>query len=125
MTRPGASLDAYRCALRLDLFAAHVAACRGGELPTPPETRIAAGSLIVHARRNVVVPGRFPWPAWTEDRTPSGTRIPAGGPICTVLAEDADRHAVERRLRARAESVLSAFADRASPSLQALCLEPA
>ena len=123
--RPGASLDAYRRALTLDLFAAHVAACRGGELPAPPETRIAAGSLIVHARRKVVVPERFSWPDWTADRSPPGTRIRAGGPVCTVLAEDADRHSVEQRLRARTEWVLSACADQESASLQALCLEPA
>lgn len=123
--RPGASLDAYRCALQLDLFAAHVAGCRGEALPAMPEARAVGGSLIVHARRSIVVPDRPEWPAWAADRSPPGTRIPAGGPVCTVLAEDDDGRSVERRLRARAETILAAFGDHAGTRRAAPCLETA
>ena len=33
---------------------------------------------------------RFAWPDWAADRSPDGTRIAAGGPICTVLAKADD-----------------------------------
>lgn len=118
--RPGASLDAYGRALSLDLFAAHVAGCRGDSLPDVPEAQMVGGSLIVHARRTVVIPERFGWPEWTADRSPSGTCIPAGGPVCTVLGEGSDHRAVERTVRARAEWILAACAGRKLP-----CLEPA
>ncbi|MGE3741967.1 MAG: ATP-grasp domain-containing protein [Geminicoccaceae bacterium] len=123
--RPGASLDAYRCALSLDLFSAHVAGCRGEDLPEIPETRTVGGSLIVHAHRTVLIPRRFTWPEWTADRSPPGTRIPAGGPVCTVLAEGGEHRLVERDLRARAEWILAACVETGGVSRKAPCLEPA
>ena len=118
--RPGASLDAHRRTLPIDLFAIHVAACRAGTLPAPPSARGAWGSLIVHAARVSVVPNGFAWPDWAADRSPAGTRIGTGGPICTVLADGADGADVERRLRARAERIQAAL--RVSQPM-ALCLE--
>jgi predicted ATP-grasp superfamily ATP-dependent carboligase len=123
--RPGASLDAYRRTLPLDLFGAHVAGCRGESLPSAPGTQVVAGSLIVHARRSIVVPDRLAWPDWTADRSPPGTFIPAGGPVCTVLAEGSDHRWVERSLRARAEWILADSANGAAAGREAPCLEPA
>ncbi|MFO1048562.1 MAG: ATP-grasp domain-containing protein [Geminicoccaceae bacterium] len=119
--RPGASLDAHRRALPIDLFATHVAACGGGMLPTPPAAGSAWGSLIVHAAYASVVPLGFTWPDWAADRSPPGTRIGTGGPICTVLAQGADGTDVERRLRARAERIQAAL--RVTRPM-ALCQEP-
>jgi predicted ATP-grasp superfamily ATP-dependent carboligase len=123
--RPGASFDAYRRTLPLDLFAAHVAGCRGEALPPIPEARAVGGSLIVHAQRSILVPDRPEWPEWAADRSPPGTPIAAGAPVCTVLAEDADGHSVERRLRARAETILAAFGGHAGTRRTAHCLEAA
>jgi predicted ATP-grasp superfamily ATP-dependent carboligase len=104
--RPGASLDAYAQALGLDLFGLHRAAC-AGRLPSAPSAGDrAAGSLIVYARRTVTVAADFVWPAWCADLSPSGTRIAAGGPIATVLAEGRDPLAVRALLAARACDLL-------------------
>jgi predicted ATP-grasp superfamily ATP-dependent carboligase len=108
--RPGGSLDAYGAALGIDLFALHVAACRDGVLPAEPVPVGAAGSLIVFADRRLTVPDGYAWPAWSADRSPSGTAIPAGAPICTVLARNGDSAAVEGALRERAAWVHATLA---------------
>ena len=46
-------------------------------------------SLIVYAARTIRVLDGFAWPGWAADRTPPGSAVPAGGPICTVLAQGA------------------------------------
>ncbi|MFZ1429004.1 MAG: hypothetical protein WAS21_19790, partial [Geminicoccaceae bacterium] len=46
-------------------------------------------------------------PAWCADLSPPGTRIAAGGPIATVLAEGRDPLAVRALLAARACDLLS------------------
>ena len=105
--RPGASLDAQRRSLGCDLFAIHVAACRGEQFLDVTGTRDTFASLIVHVDRSLVVPEGLTWPDWAADRSPSGTRIPRGGPVCTVLSEGEDARTVERSLQARAERVLA------------------
>jgi predicted ATP-grasp superfamily ATP-dependent carboligase len=122
--RPGASLDAYRRGLSADLFAAHVAGCRGEAVPAVT-ARATGGSLIVHARRSMLVPDQPEWPDWAADRSPPGTRIASGGPICTVLAEGADGSSVERCLRTRAETILAVYGQHAGVRRAALCLEAA
>lgn len=104
--RPGASLDAYAEALGLDLFGLHRAACAGHLPPAPAPGDRAAGSLIVYARRAVTVAAGFDWPDWCADLSPPGTRIAAGGPIATVLAEGHDPLAVRALLAARACDLL-------------------
>lgn len=105
--RPGASLDAQRRSLAYDLFAIHVAACRGEQVSSVTATPNACASLIVHADRSIIVPEDLTWPDWAADRSPPGTRIPRGGPVCTVLAEGEDARTVERSLQARAGRVLA------------------
>jgi uncharacterized protein len=110
--RPGASLDAYEQAYAVNLFDLHRRAC-GGNLPEAPlEPRRAAGSRIVHAHGTMRVPTGFIWPDWAADRTPALTRVRAGGPICTVLAQAGDAGAVWELLAARAEALHAAL-DRA------------
>jgi predicted ATP-grasp superfamily ATP-dependent carboligase len=107
--RPGGSLDAYGAALGRSLFALHVAACRDRTLPEPQATIIGSGSLIAFADRTIVVPASFAWADWTADRTPPGTLVRRGGPICTVLAQGTDRDQLERLLRARAAAVATSI----------------
>ena len=107
--RPGGSMDAYGAALGINLFALHVGACRGGALPEPEPPRQCAGSLIVFADRTAQVPDRFTWPDWAADRSPPGSVIAPGGPICTVLARGAAAEDLLRLLRARAASIRGAL----------------
>jgi predicted ATP-grasp superfamily ATP-dependent carboligase len=107
--RPGGSLDAYGTALGRDLFALHVAACRTGELPARLDPVTGAGSLIVFAERMVTVPELFAWPDWSADRSPPGSVIPPGGPVCTVLAHGIRGEALVHLLRERAELIRNAL----------------
>jgi predicted ATP-grasp superfamily ATP-dependent carboligase len=113
--RPGGSFDAYGAALGANLFAMHVAACRDGELPQRLEASRAAGSLIVHADRATVVPEAFAWPDWTADRSPAGTRICRGGPICTVTAGGERPEPLLALLTGRAERIRTTLRDAAEP----------
>lgn len=101
--RPGGSLDACAAALGVELFALHVAACRDQVLPETTPPGVAAGSLILWAERALAIPRAFAWPEWTADRSPPGTPIPAGAPICTILARHETAEGVEPLLRARAD----------------------
>lgn len=103
--RPGASLEAYELAHGACLFAAHRAACLGEKLrPLPPAGRVA-GTAIAYAARATPIPPGFAWPAWAGDRTPGGSLVPAGAPICTVRASGPGRAAVRRLLEERVRLV--------------------
>jgi predicted ATP-grasp superfamily ATP-dependent carboligase len=104
--RPGASLDAYERAHGVNLFRFHRAACiaEPATMALPPAVQ-AAGSAIVHARRGLRIPEAMTWPAWAADRSPPGTRVRAGGPVCTVLATAADAAAVRTLLDRRAAAI--------------------
>ena len=78
--RPGGSLDAYGAALGVDLFALHVAACRGGALPEPMVADALRGIADRLRRSDDTRAGWFAWPDWAADRSPPGSVIPAGGP---------------------------------------------
>ena len=107
--RPGGSLDAHGAALGINLFALHVSASRGGPLAEPIAAARCAGSLIAFADRATFVPAGFPWPEWAADRSPQGSAISAGGPICTVLAQGAEAEPLLPLLRARAEQIRAAL----------------
>jgi predicted ATP-grasp superfamily ATP-dependent carboligase len=85
--RPGATLDVFE-SNEDPLFARHVAACQGRLTPASPTTAFKAAE-IVYAPHDVVVPKRENWPHWMVDRSPPGTRIAAGDPLCTALASGA------------------------------------
>lgn len=111
--RAGASLDAHAGAARdgaAGLFRLHRDACVGaaGRPPgAPPAPAGAAGAAIVRAPAALRIPERFAWPEWTADRTPPGTRVAAGAPLCTVLARAAGTAAVRRALAARERRLLA------------------
>jgi predicted ATP-grasp superfamily ATP-dependent carboligase len=84
--RPGATLDVFE-SNEVPLFAHHVAACEGRLTPVPNLGFKAAE--IVYAPHDVVVRALRIWPDWAVDRSPAGTRIAAGDPLCTALGSGA------------------------------------
>jgi predicted ATP-grasp superfamily ATP-dependent carboligase len=107
--RPGASLEAYERAHGANLFRIHHQACAGRLAAALPPVRAVAGAAIVHADRQGRIPADFPWPGFAADRTPGGTTLRAGAPVCTVLAEAGDAAAVRALLAARGRAVLTAI----------------
>lgn len=104
--RPGASFDAYERAFGLNLFRLHRDAV-AGRLPEPASPVGAAGTAIVRAPAALHVPTAFAWPAWTADRTPGGTLVPAGAPLCTVIAGVGDVAEVRPALAAHERRILA------------------
>jgi uncharacterized protein len=85
--RPGATLDVFESNEVL-LFARHIAACEGRLTPVYPSLPIKAAEII-YAPCDIVAPEGRNWPDWAVDRSPAGTCIAAGDPVCTVLASGA------------------------------------
>jgi predicted ATP-grasp superfamily ATP-dependent carboligase len=81
--RPGATLDVFE-SNEVPLFARHTAACEGRLTPMSPSLAFKA-AVIVYAPHDVLVRRRGNWPDWAADRSPAGTRIAAGDPLCTAL----------------------------------------
>jgi predicted ATP-grasp superfamily ATP-dependent carboligase len=102
--RPGATLDIFAGQA---LFRLHVDACRGVLPDVAPEWAAAAAAATVYARRDIRLPADFVWPAWAADRQPPGEPVPAGAPLCTVLADAADAAGAEQLVRDRAVEVLA------------------
>lgn len=109
--RPGGSLEAAETALGTNLVALHLAACRGKLAQLAPEPSVFAGTAIVRADRDLVVPEGFPWPEWAGDRTPSGERVRAGRPLATVRATGDGPEDVRRLLEARERRLLTQMVD--------------
>jgi predicted ATP-grasp superfamily ATP-dependent carboligase len=82
--RPGAALDVFG---GLDLFHAHIAACRGALAQTPAANGKCSASAIVYANKDVANVPALAWPPWAKDRQTAGTAVRAGDPLCTVMAE--------------------------------------
>jgi len=106
--RPTGSWDAWELVWGRSLFALHVAAC-AGRLPRPLRTRRAASSRILFADRPLAIPEGFRWPTFCRDIPPAGTCIPAGGPVCTVLATACGPQAGARLVEARARMVYTSL----------------
>ena len=85
--RPGATVDVFE-SNEAPLFARHVAACEGRPTPASPSLAFKAAE-IVYAPCDIVVRRGRNWPDWAVDRSPLGTRIVGGEPLCTVLASGA------------------------------------
>jgi predicted ATP-grasp superfamily ATP-dependent carboligase len=125
-----ASMELVEWACEISLVELHVAACRAGRLPAgpPQRRRRAVGKAIVFAERPTMIAGDLgelwpehaanrnsavPWPA-VADIPPPGTRIEAGWPIATVLADGADEARVAERLRAQAAALRELVANQSS-----------
>jgi uncharacterized protein len=85
--RPGATLDVFESA-EDPLLARHLAACEGRLTAPPPRTAFKAAETV-YAPDDLVVLKRGNWPDWAVDRSPPGTRIGAGEPLCTALGSGA------------------------------------
>ena len=85
--RPGATLDVFE-SNEVQLFARHIAACEG-HLTHASASFAFKAAEIVYAPHDIVVGGGRDWPDWAVDRSPAGTRIAAGDPLCTTLGSGA------------------------------------
>ncbi|WP_237683999.1 ATP-grasp domain-containing protein [Pseudaminobacter soli (ex Zhang et al. 2022)] len=98
--RPGATLDIFDSA-EAPLMEAHLRACRGEEFILPRFADSMA-SMIAYAARPVESFPAIVWPEWTADRQPSGTRLMAGDPVCTIFARGPSAASARRRAGALA-----------------------
>ena len=88
--RPGATLDLLD-RRPVPLLEAHIGACLGAmpELGTPPVG--AAAAQICYADRELAPVPDHAWPDCVRDRPRPGSVVRRDAPLCTVLAEGADR----------------------------------
>ena len=107
--RPGATFDLFEPE-GSSLFALHVDAC-GGRLPAqaPRFDRSAAGAIL-YARRDIATMPALDWPEWVADRPVAGSRVHAGGPLCSVFAH-ATTAAQARALVEERSAMLHAMLD--------------
>jgi predicted ATP-grasp superfamily ATP-dependent carboligase len=111
--RPGATLDIFDSTedggtQSPSLFGLHVAACRGTLPASPPALTGAHASALVYADRDIARVPDFDWPDWTADRPNAGTQIPAGYPVCTVLATAPTPAQAKSRVRGRVDAIVAA-----------------
>jgi uncharacterized protein len=98
--RPGATLDVLdrRATALLD---AHVAACLGTMPELGPQPAGAAAAQICYADRELAPVPDIAWPEHVRDRPRPGSVVRRDAPLCTVLAEGADRRAALALLESR------------------------
>jgi predicted ATP-grasp superfamily ATP-dependent carboligase len=106
--RPGATLDIFR-PINGSMLAVHVEACRGRRPATAPRYEGAAAQMIVYAQQEVSDVAAYNWPDWTADRQRPDSRVEAGAPLCTVLAEADTAEAARRLVEERRDAILAAF----------------
>lgn len=90
-----------------NLFSLHLQACAGDLDHWPELSNQAKAHHVAYAPAALSLPVDFEWPQWVADLPDSGSVIPAGHPVCTVLAQadtaEAAREAAlarEKELRA-------------------------
>ncbi|MGH1591262.1 hypothetical protein ACRBEV_26480 [Methylobacterium phyllosphaerae] len=98
--RPGATLDILD-RRATPLFAAHIAACLGPIPETGPQPADAAAAQICYADRELAPVPDLAWPDYVRDRPCPGSVVRRDAPLCTVLAEGADRAEVLALLETR------------------------
>jgi len=110
-----ASMELVERAYGLSVFGAHATACRDGALPDFDVARArrglrAVGKAIVYARADVTVADTREWlkDSDVRDVPVPGARIPAGRPVCTIMAEGPDAEACHVTLVQRAARVYRA-----------------
>ena len=102
--RLSASLGLYQ-AKRGNLFAAHVAACLGQLKEWPIVDKTSRAMQIVYAKQIAKVPTEMDWPEWVCDIPQPGSAIPAGAPICSVIAEARTPKLAKQKVLERAASL--------------------
>ena len=107
--RPGATLDILD-RRAVPLLQAHIAACLGAmpELGAPPVG--AAAAQICYADRELAPVPDHDWPDCVRDRPRPGSVVRRDAPLCTVLAEGADRAEALDLLESRTARLRAALA---------------
>jgi predicted ATP-grasp superfamily ATP-dependent carboligase len=115
--RWSASMELVERAHGTSVFGAHAGACATGALPSVESIRDrsatgAIGKSIVFARHGVTVGDTRPWLAdpTVRDVPHPGEQIPAGRPVCTVLARGDDASSCYASLVRRAADIYEELA---------------
>jgi uncharacterized protein len=119
--RWSASMELVERAFGLSVFATHAAACTAGDLPSLDLASQGGaggvlGKAIVFARHDVACADTHAWltDATVRDVPHPGEHIPAGRPVCTVLATGSNADACYANLVARADRVYETLESWAS-----------
>lgn len=99
--RPGATPDIFDSA-EAPLISAHIAACRSEPFELPNYTDSAA-SMIAYAGEPIASFPEMDWPDWAADRQAAGSKLAAGDPVCTVLANGPTAREARRAAQERLE----------------------
>lgn len=102
--RLSATLDLYR-AKKGDLLAAHIIACLGNFKDWPQIENSASAHHIVYANMLANVPAEMDWPDWVCDIPQPNSAIPAGAPLCTVVASARTAKLAKQKVLQRAASL--------------------
>jgi uncharacterized protein len=108
--RPGATLDVFDA----PLWEWHLQSVRGA-LPPPSKSsrgRPARAAAVLYAETAITISAAMRWASFIADVPAEGSVIPAGAPICTMLATGPDAAAAEALVRTRS----AALRRRLSPS---------
>ena len=103
--RPPASFELFERLLEGNAFEWHVEACEGrlSDLPTLPPSRTWAKGIL-YARRDISVGETRGWATQGAADIPHpGESIPAGAPICTLLAQGSDAAAAWQKILDKAQ----------------------
>jgi predicted ATP-grasp superfamily ATP-dependent carboligase len=95
--RPGATLDIFDA----PLWDWHLRAVHGALPLAGARQGVARAAAILYAETATTVPAALRWARWVADVPAPGSFIPAGAPICTVLAKGPDAAAAEALVRTR------------------------
>lgn len=98
--RPGATLDILD-RRGIPLLAAHLAACLSAMPDLGAQPADAAAAEICYAERELAPVPDLDWPDHVRDRPRPGSAVRRDAPLCTVLAEGADRAEVLDLLKTR------------------------
>ena len=102
--RLSATMGLYTCK-KGNLLTAHVQACEGNLLRWPVVEKQAHAMQIVYANNIAYVPVDMDWPDWVSDIPQPNSEIPAGAPICTVVADARTAKLAKQKVLQRAASL--------------------
>jgi uncharacterized protein len=102
--RLSASVGLYQ-AQRGNLFASHVAACLGQLDNWPVAGKQSRALQLIYATKTAKMPAKMDWPEWVCDIPQPNSEIPAGAPICSVIAEARTARLAKHRVLERVASL--------------------
>ncbi|MFC7053154.1 ATP-grasp domain-containing protein [Hansschlegelia quercus] len=103
--RPGATLDVFDRSPAPSLLGLHLDACAGRLPETVALPSTAQAAAVIYAARPVAA-ALLQRPLWTADWPACEETIPAGAPVCTILAAGADPTAARALLEERRAAFL-------------------